>query len=95
MPKYQSEFPQYVIPSPEENKIIEVDVTHSSRLLQLQEKNERLRKDLAIYSRKTYELQIQNAKLLDQNRQLKKKWLREACIVGTLACLVIIIDTLN
>jgi hypothetical protein len=95
MPKYQSEFPQYVIPSPQDNSFIEVNVTHSSRLMQLQERNELLRKDLAIYSRKSYELQIQNAKLLDQNRQLKKKWLREACIIGAIACLVIIVDTWN
>ncbi len=96
MPKYQSEFPQYVLPDSDENNFIEVEADHSTRLKQLQEKNERLRQDLAIFSRRADNLRIENAKLLEQNRQLKKRWLTEICIaISALCCLAWIIHVWN
>ena len=92
MPKYQSEFPQYVVPSPEEDNPIEVDVIYTTRLAELQKENERLRKNLKIFSHRAYKLQIENAKLLEQNRRLKSSWLTGICVtVGAFFCLALIV----
>ncbi len=92
MPKYQSEFPQYVIRNPERDNFIEVEASRSSRLGRLQAKNEQLTRNLEIFSRRAYSLQIENAKLLAQNRRLKKRWLTETCImVSAISCLALIL----